>query len=168
MGFVVATFFHTVRSITRFFTKQIKIFYKGVVWVALEHFQNPKFHKPSSKIEWTTAIWRYELQKVKVLKKWYCRTATAVPSATGVRISNGLFRMVCMIHKHLLMPWNHIQNFFPVPLLTDWLVEGHLNIKNSKTINNLCQCNALDVFESEFLLIYAERWKKICTLFYSL
>ena len=98
-----------------------------MLWVALEYFQNPKFHIPSSKIEWTTAIWRFELQKVKVLRKWHCRTATAVASATGVRISNGLFRMICMIHKHHLKPWNHIQKIFPVPLLTDWLVEGHLS-----------------------------------------
>jgi len=34
-----------------FFTKQIKKFYKRVLWVALEYFQNPKFHTPSSKIE---------------------------------------------------------------------------------------------------------------------
>ena len=98
--------------------------------VALEYFQNPKFHNPSSKIEWTTAIWRYELQQVKVLRKWHCRTATAVASATGVRISNGLFRMFCMIHKHHLKPWNHIQKIFPVPLLTDWLVEGHLKCRS--------------------------------------
>ena len=102
-----------------------------MLWVALEYFQNPKFHIPSSKIEWTTAIWRFELQKVKVLRKWHCRTATAVASATGVRISNGLFRMFCMIHKHHLKPWNHIQKFFPVPLLTDWLVEGHLSVEIS-------------------------------------
>ena len=97
-----------------------------MVLVALEYFQNPKFHNPSSKIEWITAIWRFELQKVQVLRNWHCRTAKAVPSARRVQISNGLFRMVCMIHKHLLMPWNHIQKFFSVPLLTDWLVEGHL------------------------------------------
>ena len=127
-----------------------------MLWVALEYFQNPKFHNPSSKIEWTTAIWRYEVGKVKVLRKWHCRTAMAVPIARVVQMSNGLFRMFGMIHKYLLMPWNHIQIFFPVPLLTDWLVEGHL----SWFIIPSCKKSIWSIFINLWLLWknYVNKW----------
>ena len=89
-------------------------FIKECFWYLLSTFSIQNFIILAQKLN---ELQPFEGTNSKKLKFWENGIAALQRLYRVLRISNGLFRMFCMIHKHHLKPWNHIQKIFSVPLL---------------------------------------------------